>query len=213
MNEGPFFIFQISNLKQNLTTLQSATHSCPRLLKSGQRQWKPWRGTWAMDEPKVWFEYEQQVQQIYTLSATLVSLHCSSSQLWHALFHHHFQHMTTEALFHPHPQKYFNDLVKWSVLPTLSSLELSWCSYPSSLNEHGGKLAAKEAIQLILQLWSIHDSWHNGCMTACAERNTAFWTPIPIRPNIRNSRNISRTKLSVVLYKDRRCTEQHIYTV
>ena len=86
------------------------------LLKSEQRQRKPCRGTSAMDEPKLLFKYEQQIQQLYTFRGT------------HGTVSHTLQHRACQLSFivssslptydsqgvvpHTSKQKYINDLVK-----------------------------------------------------------------------------------------------------
>ena len=70
------------------------------VLKPRQRQWKPWRGTSSMDEPNIWFKYEEQVQVVLYNSFTHIETHMSLtwcqyqsqslSQLLHTLSHCHF---------------------------------------------------------------------------------------------------------------------------
>ena len=115
--------------RQKLQREISSVNGQSTMLKSEQRQRKPWRGTSAMDEPKVWFKYEQQVQQIFTLSdphGTINhTLERKTSQLslivWSSLPTYDSQ----GTVSHTSKQK-FNDIVKWSVIPTTVRWIRTW---------------------------------------------------------------------------------------
>ena len=88
-------------------TRESSGFERRNLLKSEHRQQKPWRGMPAMDEHKIWFKYEQQVQLLYTSRDTRhnrLALQRKTSQLY-SLSHRHFQHRTARVMFQTHPNK------------------------------------------------------------------------------------------------------------
>ena len=113
----------------------------PDILKSWQRQQKPFRGACTLDEPKVWLEYDQQSKQLYSLRNT------------HGTVDHTFQRRTCEpsltmwsslpthgsqgAVWHTPKQKYIDDFVKWSVIPTWQSHS---CASPSAAQECHGQV-------------------------------------------------------------------------
>ena len=96
-----------------------------KMLKSEQRQQKPWRGTSATDEPEVWFDYEQHMQQLFTLRGTHDTVnHNHQRRTWQLSLEFSSSLPTWDnqgVVPHSPKQNYINDLsdlIKWYIIPT-----------------------------------------------------------------------------------------------
>ena len=70
-------------------------------------------------------KYEQQVQQIYTLSDTHGTIQRRTSQLSFIVWSSLPTYDSQGTVSHTSKQKYFEDIAKWSVIPTVKSSKLA----------------------------------------------------------------------------------------